>query len=296
MNNHRLWVHFSMILPPLFWAGNAVLGRFMADALPPFAFSFWRWLIASLILSPFALQGLYKYRAIIRQELPVLFLCAITSVSAYNSLLYLALQSTTAINATLVGASLPAMIPVIVWIWLGERFSLKQGIGMLVSLGGVLLTISSGDIFLLLRLELRQGDVLMLIATLAWAFYSVLLRKKPTKLPILVFLAFISWIGMPFIFPLYAWEMGNGKFIAFNLANSLAIFYVGLFPSVLAYIFWNKGIEKLGPTTAGHYYYLVPVLAAFLAVLLLDEPLRWFHPTALLLILLGITIANRRSK
>lgn len=294
--NNRLLLHLSMILPPLFWGGNAVLGRLMVGELPPFAFSFWRWLVASAILLPFALQGFYKYGAIVRKELPVLFLCAVTSVSAYNSLLYLALQTTTAINATLVGASLPAMIPVIAWLWLKENFSLKQGLGMLVSLGGVLLTICSGDLEILLRLELRQGDVLMLIATLAWAFYSVLLRKSPTKLPLLVFLALISLIGMPFIFPLYAWEMLDGQFLDFNLKTGLAIFYVGFFPSVLAYIFWNQGVAKLGPTTAGHYYYLVPILAALLAVVFLNEPLRWFHPTSLLLILLGITIANRKGK
>ncbi len=281
-------------LPPLFWAGNAVVGRAVVGELPPVAMSFWRWAVALAILLPVGLPLLLREAAVIRRHWRVLLALSVTSVTAYNTLLYLALQSTTAINATLVGSSLPIAILGLSWVWLGERTTPRQLAGFALSLAGVLAVIARGDPQVLLALELRPGDLWMLAATLSWAVYSVLLRRHPVPLRPVALLTLQVALGLLCLLPFYGWELALGLRATASPQTLAAILYVAVFASIAAYYFWNKGVAELGPGTAGQYAYLIPVFTAVLAVLFLGEQFQWFHAAGLVLIFGGIWVATRK--
>ncbi|MBF0374322.1 MAG: DMT family transporter [Alphaproteobacteria bacterium] len=286
--------YFLMVLPPLFWAGNAIVGRAAVGEIPPIALSFWRWSLGLVILLPFGLPRLLPEMGIVRRRWPLLVALAVTSVSAYNSFLYVAVQTTTAINATLVGTSLPVVTMLLSWLWLGERSSLRQAAGMAVSLGGVVLVIAQGDPAGLLALEGRPGDLWMLAATVCWAVYSVLLRRHPPGMDPIALLTALIAIGLVFITPFYLFELATGQGFAVTPRSLAVLGYVATFPSLLAYYFWNRGVAVLGAGLTSQYTYLVPVFAAGLATMLLGEEFRWFHAAGLLLIFSGIWWAGRR--
>lgn len=288
--------HVLMLLPVLFWAGNAIIGRASVGEIPPFALSFWRWVVALLVLLPFGLPRVMAEWAKIRPRLGLLVVLAVTSVSAYNTLLYLALQTTSAINAILVAASMPIVIVVLSWLWLGEAVGLKRGVGVLVSLAGVLAVIARGDLAVLAGFQLQIGDAWMLMAVLSWAVYSVLLRRTPAGLDPVALLTVLMALGVPFILPFYLWELSQGLLWQPTPKTLAVIAYVGIFPSVLAYYFWNEGVAALGANTAGQYTYLMPVFTAILAVIFLGESFRWFHAAGLGLIFFGIWLATPRPR
>lgn len=286
--------YVTLLLPVLFWAGNAVLGRAVVGQVPPFTLSFWRWVAAALILLPIGLPRLLAQRGRLRGRWPALLALALTSVAAYNTLLYLALQTTTAINATLVGCSMPIVIITLSWLWLGERIGLRQAGGVGLSLLGVLLVIARGDAATLLALHLQPGDGWMMVAVLSWSVYSVLLRRHPTGIEALPLLTLLVLLGTPMILPLYLWELASGQVWHPSPEGLAAIAYTAVFPSVAAYYLWNQGVAKLGANTAGLYANLLPIMTAVLAVLLLGETFRWFHAAGLALIFLGIWLATPR--
>lgn len=284
-----------LLLPVLFWAGNAVIGRAVVGEVPPFTLSFWRWVTASLILLPIGLPRLLAQRERLRGRWPVLLALAMSSVAAYNTLLYLALQTTTAINATLVGCSMPIVIITLSWLWLGESIHLRQGFGVVLSLLGVVLVIARGDPAALLALHFQTGDGWMMVGVLSWSIYSVLLRRYPTSIEPFALLTLLVLLGTPMILPFYLWELAQGQ-IWHPSSHSLAVIaYVAIFPSILAYYFWNIGVAKLGANMAGLYANLLPIFTAILAVLLLGESFRWFHAVGLILISLGIWLATARQ-
>lgn len=292
---HRLLSPVMMLLlASLFWAGNTVIARGVVGEVPPFALSFWRWLLALVFLLPVGIRPVQAQWPLVRRQLPLLAALAATSVAAYNTLLYLALQTTTAINATLVASSMPVMIILLSWVWLGERVGWAQALGVLLSLIGVVAVIARGDFGLLADLRFQTGDLWVLAAVFSWAVYSVMLRRHPTGLTPMALLTVLVALGVPFILPFYAWEMAQGLGFAVTPTTLMVMLYVGLFPSVLAYYFWNEGVAAVGANTAGLYAYLMPVFTAFLAVLFLGEALRWFHIAGLALIVLGIGLARRR--
>lgn len=285
-----------MLLPILFWAGNAVLGRAVVGEIPPFTLSFWRWTGAALILLPIGLPRLLAQRERLRGRWPLLVALAVTSVAAYNTLLYLALQTTTAINAMLVGCSMPVVILALSWAWLGETIRPRQWAGVLLSLVGVIVVIARGDLAVLRGLQFQPGDAWMTVAVLSWAVYSVMLRRHPTGLDPLALLTLLVLLGLPFIAPLYLWELAQGK-VWQPAPHTLAVMaYVAVLPSVAAYYLWNQGVARLGPATAGLYTNLMPVATAVLAVLFLGESFRWFHAAGLVTIFLGIWLATMIKK
>jgi len=287
--------YLLLLLPSLFWAGNAVIGRGAVGIVPPFGLSFWRWATALAILLPFTLPRVWAQRALVRRHIAELFALAATSVAAYNTFLYLALQTTTAINATLVASSLPIVIVGLSWLWLGERVTLRQAGGILASMVGVLFVISHGDPAILLEMRLTRGDAWVLAATLAWAAYSVLLRRYLLPFDPFTLLTLLMVIGTPMILPFYLWEMASGIAFDWRWESVLIIGYVALFPSIAAYYLWNQGIATVGANLAGLYSNVVPVFAAVLSTVFLGEYFRWYHLLGLVLIFLGIWLATRPS-
>lgn len=293
--NRLMSPYLIMLLPPLFWAGNAVAGRMAVGLLPPLALAFWRWLFAFLLLLPFGARRVLAQRNRIAAQWKVLCLLAVFSVTAYNSLLYIALTTTTAINATLVSAAIPVTIVFLSWIWTKDRITLRQGIGIGASFLGVVLVIARGEPAALLGLQLHGGDLWALAAVASWAFFSVLLRRHPTGLDQVALLTVQVGVGTLFILPFYLLEAANGQGFDVTWKTVELIAYVAVLPSLGAYAIWNWGVAKLGANTAGLYTNLLPVFTAVLAAVILGEGFYWFHGVGMAAIFAGIWLATRKN-
>jgi drug/metabolite transporter (DMT)-like permease len=279
-------------LPPLFWAGNFVLARALHADITPVALSFWRWAIALLILLPFASHGLWRQRALLRRHWPVLTLFALLGITNYNTFAYLGLQHTTATNGVLLASVTPVVIVGLSFLLFRVPLRPAQILGILLSLAGVVLIATEGRPQMLRGLELNRGDLWILVASLDWALYSVLLRLRPAELEPKTFLAAMMAIGLIPLAGLYAWDLAAGHRFEPNPTNLAAIGYVALFPSVLAYVFWNRAVAEMGPNRTGQYMHLIPVFGAGLAVLLLGERLHAYHLLGALMIAGGIALAT----
>lgn len=284
--------YVMLIAMAFFWGGNAVAGRMAVGHIPPMALSFWRWFFAALILLPFAWRGLIHARSEIRNRWKVLIILSISSVTAYNSLLYLALKTTTAVNATLIASSMPVIIMILTWFWLHERFGRKHLLGITLSLLGVLAVITQGNPLRLATLDLHSGDLIALLAATSWAFFSVLLRKAALTMDSLTLLSIQIVIGTVGIIPFYAWEYVDVGGFEPSLRVAALVGYVAFFPSVLSYYFWVRGVTALGPALAGQFTYLIPIFAAAMAVLLVGESYQWHHALSFALISTGIWIST----
>ncbi len=282
-------------LPPLFWAGNFVLARALHTDIPPIALSFWRWATALLILLPFAWPGLRAQWPALRRHWPLLTLLAILGITNYNTFAYLGLQDTTATNGVLLSSATPVVIVALSFLMLKQAVRLPQLLGILLSLAGVVVIATEGRPQLLAGMTLNRGDLWILAAGLDWALYSVCLRWRPAELEPLTFLAAIMGIGLIPLIGLYAWDLSLGHRFALSATNLGAIGYVALFPSVLAYIFWNRAVHEMGANRTGQYIHLMPAFGALLATLLLGERLLWFHAAGGGLIALGIVLATVRG-
>lgn len=283
-------------LPPLFWAGNFVLGRALHAEIPPLALSFWRWSLALLILLPFSYRGLAHQWGALRANWGILSLLAVLGVTNYNTFAYIGLQTTTATNAVLLTSTTPVLILALSWVLLGQRVSAGQGLGMALSLAGVSVIVTEGDPARLAGVRLMTGDLWILAAGLDWALYSVCLRWRPAALDPLVFLTATVAIGTLALAGLYGWDLWQGNRFDLTPVNLAALGYVALFPSVLAYVIWNRAVAELGANRTGQYIHLLPVFGALLAALLLGERWRWFHWGGVALIALGIWLSARDEK
>ena len=213
-------------------------------------------------------------------------------IGAFNTLLYSGLQTTTALNSMLIQSAQPALILMLGGLVMRDRTSARQIAGVLVSLAGVLMVIARGDLALLLALRLNAGDAIIAFAVLLWALYSVLLRKRPPVHP-LSFLAASIMVGLVVIAPVYLMELASGRRIVPETGSALAIAYVSIFPSFLAYLFFNRGVELIGSAATAQFMNVMPLMGAGLAMLFLGEALHLFHVAGLALVLAGIWVAGR---
>lgn len=276
----------------LFWAGNSIVGRAARELVPPAALSFWRWTFALALLLPLAWPHLKRDWPALRQHWPVMAILGALGIGAFNTLLYSGLQTTTALNSMLIQSAQPALILMLGGLVMRDRTSARQVAGVLVSLAGVLMVIARGDFALLLALRLNAGDAIIAFAVLLWALYSVLLRKRPAVHP-LSFLAASIMVGLVVIAPVYLMELASGRRIVPETGSALAIAYVSIFPSFLAYLFFNRGVELIGSAATAQFMNVMPLMGTGLAMLFLGETLHLFHVAGLALVLAGIWVAGR---
>jgi drug/metabolite transporter (DMT)-like permease len=288
--------YILLVLTTLFWSGNFVVSRGMHAEIPPFTLSFWRWMVALLILSLFGLQHLWRQRNIVRKHIRFICVQGFLGVTAFNSLIYLAVQSTTAINAVLVNSCIPVLIAVCSWFMYREVMTPRQCCGVLVSLSGVLLIVFQADLRSFMALEFNRGDVLVLIAALFWATYSANLKKYPEGLHPFAYLTGIVVAGLICIFPLYCFEIYQGKIFQLTFRSTAAIIYVALFASVLAFIFWNRAVRTVGANKAGPFIHLMPVFSTILATIFLGEQIHFYHLIGMVMIFSGITMTTFRIR
>ncbi len=280
-------------LASLLWAGNMVVGRGMRGDIPPVAMAFWRWTIAFLIILPFTARTLWERRAQIAGSWPVLTLLGFVGICCFNTMCYIGLTMTTATNASLFNSVVPVFIPPIAWVLLRERTRVVQMLGIACSLLGVIVIVAAGDLGTLATLSFNRGDVWLLFAMVLWALYTVLLRYRPEGFGMLPFLAVILLFGWPMLAVWYGIERADGHGIDLNARTLAAITYFGIFPSIIAFVCYNRGVAAVGPTRAGIFVHLVPVFGILLSTVFLGEPPRMFHFVGMVLIFAGIVGATR---
>lgn len=292
--NAEWLAYLLLIMTTLFWGGNFVVGRAVHADIPPIALAWWRWLLALLIILPFTLRPLWQARGIIRQHWVNLSLMSLLGVTGFNTLVYLGLQTLPASNAILLLSACPVFILAFSWWFFGDRVNQLQIIGMLVSLGGIWVLVSKGaPLQLFSQLGGGNGNLWVLAAVISWAIYSVMLRLRPAGLGGLAFFGLTSLLGLLFLTPFYLFEMlVQDKMLTFNATSLMSIGYVGVFASVAAFLFWNRGVEILTPSRAGYFIHLIPVWGLVLASIFLAERLQMFHWMGMALIFCGIWLAT----
>ena len=289
----RSGVYLLLTVPPFCWAANAVLARGVVELIPPVSFAFWRWTTAFLIIAPFALgQAKKDWRSVIGNWKILLFL-SVCGISSFNTLLYTAVQTTTAINCALIQTTMPAVIILISMAVFKDKITKPQAAGVGMCIFGALLVVLRGKFSNLLHLVFVEGDLLMVIAVVMYALYSSFLRKRPGIHPI-SFLFYTFGVGSAALLPLYLWERAYRQLPSLNYTVVASVLFVAVFPSIVAYFCWNRGVEIIGANKAGLFINLTPVFAAAMAMIWLDEPLRIFQVSGMLLILTGMVLFNRR--
>lgn len=282
-----------LILTSLFWAGNWVIARGMQGYMSPIAMAFWRWFGALVILLPFVARPIAAEWATVRRSWKILTLLAVLGVAVFNSLTYTGLKYTSATNGVLLNSIIPIIVIAIGVVFLREPLGVRQAAGVLISLSGVLTIVGRGNLETLLRLKLNPGDLWVLAAMVCWAVYTVCLRWRPRELSSRAFTGAMIAIGVLVLLPVFAWDYEAGHRTQWGVATLGAVGYFAIFPSVVAYFFWNAAVARVGAERASTFLHLMPLFGAILSSIFLGESLLWYHYVGALLIFLGIFAASR---
>jgi drug/metabolite transporter (DMT)-like permease len=297
MKNRRFFAitespYLLLTLAVFFWAGNFIVGRAVRADVPPVALAFWRWFFAAILVTLMARRHLPADLARLRKSWGIVLLLAFAGITCFNTLVYIGLQYTIAVNALLMQSLMPVMIVGLSFLLFKEKISLIQAAGVAISLLGALTIIGRGSLGVLLSLSLNRGDILVFIAVAGYAGYSIGLKKRPAVHP-LSFVAATFILGDLLLLPLYIWEMMAGRSLHLDAPTVLAISYVAVFPSIVSYLCFNRGVELVGANRAGMFIHLIPVFGSVMAIAFLGESLQWFHIVGILLIAAGIFMATR---
>ena len=277
----------------LCWAGNAIVGRIAAGHIAPVTLSFLRWSIAFLIILPFAWKHLARDWAAIRARLGIMIVLSITGIGAFNTLQYWALEHTQALNTLLLQSAGPLFIASWSLLLLGVRLTLAQACGIAVSLTGVLVILLHGDLTTLKNIEFNRGDLIFLVALVIFGLYSVLSLKRPA-IHGLSFVAFTFGAGAAGLIPLFIWELFTRPVLVLDGANLLTLFYVAVFPSTVAYICFNRGVQMIGANRAAPFFHVIPVFGTAMSIVFLGEHPQAFHFIGFALVLTGVLVASRK--
>jgi drug/metabolite transporter (DMT)-like permease len=285
--------YLLLSLTSLFWAINTIVGRLSAGHMPPLTLACLRWGGAFVILLPFAALPLARDWPTIRKHIGTLALLAFSGFSAYNAITYYALQYTTAINGLLMQSSAPLFVALWSFLLLGERLTLRQAGGICVSLTGVLVIISHGSLAVLLGIGFNYGDPWFLLALLIYGYYMAAFRNRPPMHPV-SFLAVGIGLGTLFIVPGMAWEIAAGKSFVLDARTMATFAFLWIFPSLIGYLIFNRGVELIGANRAAPFVHLVPVFGSVIAVAFLGERFEPYHAIGYALVFAGITVAARK--
>ena len=285
-------------LAPALWAGNAIVGRLAQDLISPFALNFFRWCIAFVLLLPLAWR-------VLRKDSPIwplwrqYMLLGLLGIGCYNALLYLALKTSTPLNVTLVGSSMPVWMLAIGRLCWRTPVSRKQMSGALLSVLGVVMVMSRGDLQTLLNLRFVAGDLFMVLATIAWAFYTWLLSRStgPQEVKshwasfLLAQILFgLLWSGL---FTGAEAALGGFRFVV-GWPLLVTLLFIAIGPAILAYRFWGMGVQRSTPAIAGFFGNLIPLFTALFSIPVLGETPHLYHGIAFALIVAGIVVSSRK--
>ncbi|KOF17777.1 membrane protein [Ensifer adhaerens] len=284
--------YFYLCVTALFWGGNSVAGKMAVGHVSPMMLTTLRWVFALLVILVLMTPQIRRDWDKIKQHWLQLLAYGAIGFTTFNALLYSALKYTSAINAVILQAGIPMLIFLFNFMLFRTRASIAQVIGFTVTLLGVLITAAHGDIASLLQLEFNFGDALMIAACIVYAAYTVALRWKPT-MHWQSFIAAPAFGALISAIPLLFWEIGNGTAIAPDMTGWVIVLYAAIFPSLMSQVLYVRGVEMIGANRAGLFINAIPVFGTLLSVMLVGETFHTFHFIALLLVLGGITIAEK---
>jgi len=283
-----------MLLPGLVWGGNAIVARAVAGELPPVGLAFWRWMLAALLVLPFAWPHLRRDVTAMIRAWPIMLVLSALGIAFFNAALYIAAETTTALNILMLQTAVPVLIVAATYLLFSERVTARQAAGIGLSLTGAMTLITHGDLQVLSELAFNVGDLWMLAACVLYAVYTALLRLRP-QVHWLSFLFATFFLGALLLLPVYVGESLIVQPMPLSLHSLLAIGYVSLFASAIGYGAYNSAVELLGPNTAGLSIYLVPVFGTVFAVGLLGERPELYQLIGIAFIVAGILLAARRN-
>ena len=286
--------YLLLSLCSLFWSLNWVIGKAVVGTISPLFLTFIRWVIAVAAMMPFAWPLIRDHWPVVRANWKPIVLIGFWGTGLHNAFAYVGLHYTTATNGVILNSSIPVLIIVTGWILYRDTITRVQALGVVVSLAGVLSVLTGGDLRLLATLTLNKGDVIVIVGMVFWAVYTVLLRLKPAELPGLALLACCGVVGVVLLAPLAAAEfLFWGGSVALTPASFAAMLYVGIVPSFLGYVFWNRAVAEVGSNVAGIFIHLMPAFGSLLAWMFLGERIRAFHVVGIALILAGVWLTAR---
>ncbi|HBK07663.1 MAG TPA: EamA family transporter [Acetobacteraceae bacterium] len=280
-----------LVTANLFWAGNIVLARGLAGHVPPVALAYWRWTGAFLIAVGFAWPRLKTDLPVLWRHWKVMLVLSATGIASYNTMSYIGLNSTTALNVLLLQSATPLIIIVWAYLLFRETPTSRQALGVFVSLLGVGVIAAHGSLEVLAHLRLNRGDLWVLFALTVYGFYCVALRRRPAVHP-LSFLVAAMGIGSLMMLPFMLWEFAAGARIEGGMPSYLGIAYTAVLPSFVAYLFFNRGVELIGSGPAGQSLHLMPLFGSVLAVIFLNERFQLYHAAGFAFIAAGILLAS----
>lgn len=292
----RNLAYLFLALSSMFWAGNIVLARALHADIPPIALNFWRWSVALAVFMPFAFANLRAQWPSVRREWRYLALLGFTGMAAFHSLQYTALNLTTAVNVSLILAITPVAIPVMAWMLWGERVTLRQGAGIMLSFAGVAAIVTRGEPLSVLSRGLVAGDLVEVAAMILWSLYSTLVRWRPADLHPNTVLVGSMVPAVLFLLPLYLWETANFQPMPMHWRALALIAYVSLMASITAFVFFNRAVEVVGPTRSGLFIHLIPLFATGAAVAFLGERLYPYHAAGAVAIAAGLVLTTTQAR
>tara|TARA_Y100001970_G_scaffold228997_1_gene283923 strand:- start:1890 stop:2783 length:894 start_codon:yes stop_codon:yes gene_type:complete len=295
MQNTKAYI--MLVCATLFWAGNFMVGKlaFLTN-IPPMSLVFYRWSLVWLILLPFTVKEILKYKSIILNNLSLLFFLALTSVGLFNSFTYLSLAHTQVINASLFNTAIPAIIILLCFIFKIEKTNKFQIIGLILAVLGILSIITKLDLNILLSLNFNKGDLIMIGGVISWGLYSAFLKKKKFTLPLLTLVQVLCTFGLIFIFPQFYYEYSQGQFIKFDINLIYILIFLALFPSIGSYYFWAGAVSIIGANRAGIFLSLIPLFSTMMAIIYFKEQFQFYHLIGAILIILGLFLSNKEIK
>lgn len=293
MKNQTKGVLFAL-LATLLWSVNMVIASGIKGHIPPVGLAFWRWTVASVVLAPFALKNTISKFLILKKNIKYLLLTAVLGVTVFNTLVYFAGKTTSAINLSLIAISIPIFIVSLSRIIFKEKITTIKLIGIITIISGVLVLITKGSLQSLLEINFTKGDLLMLLACFFFASYTILVRQKPSEIPSKVFLFTVFVLGVVLLFPFYLIEHFFGAKVIFDAKTISIICYVGICASLISYYLWNEAITLIGTYKTAVIYYLIPVFSGILAYFFLNQTIVINQIISMGIIILGLFMTNKK--
>jgi drug/metabolite transporter (DMT)-like permease len=281
------------VLATFIWSGNFIVAKAVNKEIPPISLNFYRWLVASIIIFPFAFKKFKTEWGIIKQSGHYLFWISLTGIALFNTFVYIGAHYTSAINLALIGTtSSPIMSVIFARIFLKEQIGWMKLTGMAFCFIGVLFLLANGNFQKLVHLKFGEGDLWVLLAAFCFAIYNTMVKKKPLAISPVNFLFVIFSFGILMVFPFFIWELSSTPAVSWNGNLLLAILYLGLGASVICFLIWNIAINKLGAGRTALFGNLIPVFSSIEAAVILHEDFTWVHLTSMLIVFIGIVLAN----
>ena len=292
MNKTNL-AYTLLVLTTIFWSGNFIVGKAATIYdIPPFSLNFFRWLFAGIILLPFTFKEIFLKKNYIKANIGLFIILGITSITVFNSIVYYSLYFTQVITGVLMISTIPIWIILISSLLKIEKTNIYQIFGILLSLIGVVAIITKSDLEVIKGLEFNKGDLSIIVAMFSWAIFSTLLKKKKLEVSQITLLQVVIIFGLIFLTPIYIIELLLGNYIILDKPFFLTLAYVVIFPGLLSFLFWIKGISVIGANRSGIFLHLMPIFGSVFAIIIFKEKIMFYHLIGAIFIIFGIRISN----